>query len=832
MKTAQNNIFDKFSTNLRNALLAAVSAATDWRHSQAEPEHILYGLIQQKSSIGSELLSKAGCQEESIKMFALDQHSQNNLVVLPAKLPAVPDFSPAAMQTIIKASLLASQYGHKYVGTEHLLATLLKHDLPGLRALFKLHRLNVEDLHIQVTQVLRSTSKFPDLTDMFQPPDTKTDDRSAPQALEYFCTDLTSPNVQKKIDPVIGRSEEIDRMIHILSRRTKNNPLLVGDPGVGKTAIVEGLAKKIANHDVPDILMNKRIMSLDLGFVVAGTMYRGEFESRMKQIIDEVKKDSNIILFIDEIHTLIGAGGANGSMDAANLLKPALAKGDIRCIGATTYDEFRKHIESDAALERRFQPIIINEPSAEQTVAVLEGLRSNYEKYHRVSITDDAIAAAVRLSRRYIQDKFLPDKAIDLIDEAASKVKVKRKPDPLTRELRDVHQEIQRLDQTKRDAVNHERFNDAVRLKTQQEVLRAKRSQLEQKISQRPSQTEGQITARDIAQIVSRITGVPVNELIRDEQTALINLEALLSRRIIGQTEAVTSLAQFLRRSRAGLNHPNRPIGSFMFLGPSGVGKTELAKVLAEEVFGDPKSLIRIDMSEYNESFQASKLIGAPAGYVGYKEGGKLTDAVRRRPYSVVLFDEIEKAHSDIFNLLLQVLEDGQLTDATGKNVNFKNTVLILTSNIGIEELNRAAALGFGDSEKVPTALENFNEIKDRILASLKDSFRPEFLNRIDKIMVFQPLGKPELTRIAELQLQELAGRLQASHRINLEYASNVVAEIARLGSEPDQGARAIRRIIQDKIEHQLADAVLQHQIKPGLPVRLAKTAKGIIIRS
>ena len=629
---------------------------------------------------------------------------------------------------------------------------------------------------------------------------------------------------------MIGRIDEIERLIHILSRRTKNNPVLIGDPGVGKTAIVEGLAKKILNHEVPDILLDKRILNLDLGLVIAGTIYRGEFEARFKQIIDEIKKDPNIILFIDELHTIIGTGGATGTLDAANILKPALAKGEIRCIGATTLDEYRKHIESDPALERRFQPILVEEPSPEETLEVLRGIKKNYELFHQVNITDAALRAAVRFSQRYLQDKFFPDKAIDLIDEAASKHKVGRKQDERTKEILHLTKQVKDSEKKKHEAVATEQFQGAMRLKTQQELLRRRISILKEKRRQEQTELQGEIPQKDIAEIVARMTKIPVTELLKEEKDKLLRLEHDLAERIIGQSEAVQTVARCLRRARAGLTEPNRPIGSFMFLGPSGVGKTELAKVIADVVFEDPKALLRIDMSEFGESFQASKLIGAPPGYVGYKEGGKLTEIVRRKPYVVVLFDEIEKAHPDVFNLLLQVLEDGQLTDAVGKKVNFKNTVIIMTSNVGVAELNRAAKVGFRSAAQSDEQENSYESIKQDILQNLKKSFRPEFINRLDNIVVFRPLTEHVVEQIVQLQLAALEQRL-GHHQLSVQATPAAIKYIAKKAFKPEEGARAVRKIIQDEIETKLAEEIISGQLESGAALKLDVQKQKIVIR-
>ncbi|MBU0707703.1 ATP-dependent Clp protease ATP-binding subunit [Patescibacteria group bacterium] len=818
----------KFTTHLKNALLKASDLASDWGHETISPEHLIVGLSIQKGSIGAEILNKLGIKKESVKEIVL-KHCP--IKKTEQSKSVVPSFSEEAKEVLVQSGLVASQYKHRYIGTEHLLSALVSLNHPIIKDVIDQNKVKTSYLRQQILMVMKSTSKFPDLTEIFE---NNSIELARPEekasALSYFCTDLTSTKLQDKIDPVIGRADELDRLIHILSRRTKNNPVLIGDPGVGKTAIVEGLGKKILNQDVPDILLNKKILCLDLSAVLAGTIYRGEFEARFKQIIDEIKKDSNVILFIDELHTIIGTGGATGTLDAANILKPALAKGNIRCIGATTLEEYRKHIESDPALERRFQPIIVEEPTGAETIDVLKGIKRNYERYHGVNITDDAIIAAVELSQRYIQEKFLPDKAIDLVDEAASKFKVTRKQDGLMKKIILTEKEIETLELKKHDYVTKEDFSVALRIKTQQELLRQRLSNLKEKQNRTKKYLKGEIDKNSIAEIVSKITQVPLHDLLQQEKDKLLTLEKILARRVIGQNEAIATIAQYVRRSRAGLAAPERPIGSFLFLGPSGVGKTELAKVLAEEVYQDKNSLIRIDMSEFNESFQVSKLIGAPAGYVGYKDGGKLTDSVKRKPYSVVLFDEVEKAHPDVFNLLLQVLEDGHLTDAAGKKVNFKNTIIILTSNIGVAELNRIVSMGFNGSNSETETQERYEEIKEEILKNLKKEFRPEFINRLDKTIVFQALSRGDIHKIVELQLAELEQRLR-SQSIVIQPTNKAVEYIAQHGFRPDEGARAIRKIIQDEVESPLAEALITNKYKPGSAMKLDVHKNSIVIK-
>lgn len=832
----KDKILDKFSTHLKNALRQANVIATELGHGQVNPEHLLFGLSMQRGSIAAEILSKVGLSNEKIRRIIVEK----NQIALPAatteRSKVTKKLSDKSKQAIEKAALIAHQHKHKYIGTEHLLHAILSLSTDALESLWKAHTVNTQDLSSHIQTIMKSTSRFPDLTQLFE----QTKDfegietgrrKSKAPALDFFTTDLTDSKLQKSIDPVIGRTKEIERLIHILCRRTKNNPALIGDPGVGKTAIVEGLAKKIAEGDVPDVLLNKRILNLDLGLVVAGTIYRGEFEGRFKQILEEITLDPNIILFIDELHTIIGTGSAAGSMDAANILKPALAKGQIHCIGATTLEEYRKHIESDPALERRFQPIIVEEATEDETRDVLRGIRENYEKYHHVTITDEAIAAAVSLSARYIQEKHLPDKAIDLIDEAAARLRVKHSTQGVMRDIRDTEDQIEKLRRKKHVAVNKEQFDEALTLKAQENALLERLVVLREKQSREEHRIIAKVTKEDIAEIISRITGIPLRDLVVEERQRLIDLEQAMGQKVIGQDDALKTIANFIRRSRVGLAHPNRPLGSFIFLGPSGVGKTETAKVLAQVVFEDEKALIRIDMSEFSESFNISKLIGAPAGYVGYKEGAKLTDAVRRKPYAVVLFDEIEKAHSDVFNILLQILEDGHLTDATGKRVNFKNTIIIMTSNIGSQNFKQGADIGFEarSLKDEHTLKERYEQLKGAVLKDLEQRFRPEFLNRIDQIITFNPLTLSVVEKIVAKELAELNARL-AEKKITMQSNPKVIKYIAETSFSPDQGARSVRKKIQELIETPLAQALLEGKYREGDTVKLSVAKKTITL--
>ncbi len=829
MNDFRPDVFQKFTLHLRSALNYAAELTLELKNRYVNPEHLLFGLAETKGGVAHEILRKSGIKLDSLRDLIT---VRNEPVLKPGQTVNLAElkFSLPAKRALEKAVLMAANYQHKYIGTEHLFFALLEISDPTLEQIMKENEINVRDARVQLARVLKGTSKFPDISGFFEQGKTADDvmpamapvrpNQKEGSALETYTTDLTAEAIQKELDPVIGRAKEIDRLIHILSRRTKNNPVLIGDPGVGKTAIVEGLAKKIHLGDVPEALHGKKILSLDLGLLVAGTMYRGEFESRLKQVIEEISANPNIILFIDELHTIIGAGSASGSMDAANMLKPALSKGKIRTIGATTLEEYKKHIESDAALERRFQPIIVDEPTAEEAVAILQGVRENYERYHRVKISDDAISAAVTLSTRYLQDRFLPDKAIDLIDEAASKVKVKKGGTPVMKQIRVLEKELSEVEGKKHDAVQREAFDQASGFKEQARTILEKIHRLRDRDGQQTIQYVGTIGKEDIADIVHRMTGIPLGDVVKEDRDRLLHLESLLMERVIGQKEAITTVAEFVRRSRVGLAHPHRPIASFMFLGPSGVGKTETAKEIARTVFEDEQALVRIDMSEFQESFNISKLIGAPAGYVGYKDGAKLTDAVKRKPYAVVLFDEIEKAHPDVFNLLLQVLDEGFLTDAVGKRVNFKNTIIIMTSNIGIQSFNQAQSIGFAteDNEKRQALDEEYEQLKDRVLEDVRREFRPEFVNRIDKIIVYRPLTIASVEHIVDLQVAEFQQRLDRQ-KIKIKVSPKARRLIAEMGFSPEYGARAVARIIQEHIENPLAGMILRNDMKPGQTV-------------
>lgn len=819
-----NNVFEKFTLHGKAAIKNAFILAQSQNLEKVEPEHILYGISQEKGSIGSEILSRSSLKPDIIK----NTISPGEVREKSKKL----FLSDLSRRLIEKATVIANYNNHKYIGTEHLLSALLNIETDGLKKIFQKAKTDPLQLKDRLNLVLKSTSKFPDLggaMELFKSHDEEYSPweprptRVMPSALDYYATNLTDAKIQTNIDPVIGREKEITRLIQILSRRTKNNPLLLGDPGVGKTAIVEGLAKKIINGEVPDVLLDKKIYSLDLGLVVAGSSFRGEFENRLKQIIMEVKQNPSIILFIDEIHNIIGAGSATGSMDAANILKPSLARGEIRCIGATTMEEYKKYIENDLALERRFQSIIVNQPTVEKTIEILKGIRANYENYHGVSIADEAISFAATFSHRYIQEKFLPDKAIDIIDEAASAFKIIKTTDGLLKKIKILERESLDLNEQKKSAVTRDDFDSALKIRQKEEVLKLKIAKLKEKNAKNHQDRLGIIGKNEVMEIISNITGVPLSNILSEEKNQLISLEKNIAKKIIGQDEAVKAVSEFIIRSRAGISDSRRPIGSFIFLGPSGVGKTELAKVLAQTVFGGPDSLIRLDMSEFSESFNISKLIGSPAGYVGYKDSVKLIDQVRKKPYSVVLFDEIEKAHRQIFNLLLQILEDGQLTDAAGKTINFRNTIIVMTSNVGSELFNDQAAIGFQSKKKNEPEdnCRQFDEAKKEVLKKLNNVFNNEFLNRVDKIITFNPLNSSSIFKIAKIQIENLAQRL-AEKNIICSYDESAVSHLARLSYSPKEGARLIRKNILEHLETPLAKKIIESDSQGNFKISVA----------
>ncbi|MBD2194444.1 MULTISPECIES: ATP-dependent Clp protease ATP-binding subunit [Calothrix] len=793
-------MFERFTEKAIKVIMLAQEEARRLGHNFVGTEQILLGLIGEGTGVAAKVLKSMGVNLKDARI-EVEKIIGRGSGFVAVEIP----FTPRAKRVLELSLEEARQLGHNYIGTEHLLLGLIREG-EGVAARV-LENLGV-DLSKVRTQVIRMLGETAEVSPGGSSSRTKT------PTLDEFGSNLTQMATDNKLDPVVGRAKEIERVIQILGRRTKNNPVLIGEPGVGKTAIAEGLASRIANKDVPDILEDKRVVTLDIGLLVAGTKYRGEFEERLKKIMDEIRQAGNVILVIDEVHTLIGAGAAEGAIDAANILKPALARGELQCIGATTLDEYRKHIERDAALERRFQPVMVGEPSVDETIEILYGLRDRYEQHHKLKISDEALVAAAKLSDRYISDRYLPDKAIDLIDEAGSRVRlINSQLPPAAKEL---DKELRQILKEKDDAVRSQDFDRAGELRDREMEIKAEIRAIAQSKTN-ASGNEGLepvVTEEDIAHIVASWTGVPVNKLTESESEKLLHMEDTLHQRLIGQEDAVKAVSRAIRRARVGLKNPNRPIASFVFSGPTGVGKTELAKSLASYFFGSEEAMIRLDMSEYMERHTVSKLIGSPPGYVGYNEGGQLTEAVRRRPYTVVLFDEIEKAHPDVFNMLLQILEDGRLTDAKGRTVDFKNTLLILTSNIGSKVIEKGGG-GIGFEFADDASESQYNRIRSLVNEELKQYFRPEFLNRLDEIIVFRQLSKAEVTEIADIMLKEVFGRL-TEKGITLEVTDRFKDRLIQEGYSPSYGARPLRRAIMRLLEDSLAEEILSGRIKDG----------------
>ena len=798
-------IFDRFTERAQKVMVYAQEEAVRLNHSYIGTEHILLGLLREGEGIAAKVLKDRGIDIEAIR-----SNTEQLVGKGQGKVTQVLGYTPRT-KTVLEYSLTeARELGHNFIGTEHLLLALIKEG-DGLGAqILKGAGLSFESLIQDVTKLLNEEPKAKmQQKAQNQNPNTPT--------LNQYGRDLNDMAKDGKLDPIIGRGGEIERVIQILSRRTKNNPVLIGDPGVGKTAIAEGLAQKIYEGDVPESLKDKRVVTLDLSSMVAGAKYRGEFEERLKNVMNEIRESKNIILFIDEMHTIIGAGAAEGAIDASNILKPALARGEVQAIGATTLDEFKKHIEKDTALERRFQPVTVGEPSKEEALQILEGLRDKYEAHHKVKITDQAIKAAVELSDRYITDRYLPDKAIDLIDEAASRVRIKTFTAPP--DLKKLEDELAGLNKEKSEAISLQDYEKAAKVRDREMEINKQLESQKKSWSDKAHSDDSVVGEEEVAAIVSSWTGIPVTRMAEEESHRLLNLENILHDRVIGQEEAVAAVAKAIKRARVGLKDPNRPVGSFIFLGPTGVGKTELTKALAEALFGDEGAMIRIDMSEYMEKHTVSRLIGSPPGYVGYDEGGQLTEKVKRKPYSVVLLDEVEKAHPDVFNVLLQILEDGRLTDGKGRTVDFKNTVVIMTSNVGAHTIKKQKVLGFTSSADEKEGA--YEKMKDNVMEELKRSFRPEFLNRIDDIIVFHQLEEEHLKEIVEIMLKSLLKRI-GEMNIEIIVTDQAKTLLMKKGFDTQYGARPLRRAITKLVEDQLSEEILRGNVKAGSKVQIA----------
>ncbi|MBI4322468.1 MAG: ATP-dependent Clp protease ATP-binding subunit [Chloroflexi bacterium] len=795
--------FDKFTERARKVLTLAQEEAQRFNHNYIGTEHLLLGLVREGEGVAAKVLANMGVELNKVRSAVEFIIGRGDRVVM-----GEIGLTPRAKKVIELAVDEARRLNHHYIGTEHLLLGLVREGEGIAAGVLESLGVSLDKVRAQVIHVLSQSSTY--------------SEREARQTtrtptIDQMGMDLTAAARASKLDPVIGRQKEIERVIQILSRRTKNNPALIGEPGVGKTAIVEGLAQKIVAGDVPETLLGKRLLTLDIGSLVAGTKYRGEFEERLKKIIEEIRGAANCIMFIDELHTLVGAGAAEGAVDAANILKPSLARGELQCIGATTLDEYRKYIERDAALERRFQPVVVKEPSVEETIEILRGVKERYESHHRLEISDEALKAAAELAARYITDRFLPDKAIDLVDEAASRVRLQKSAAPPT--LKEAMRGLEAVQREKEAAIAAQQYELAAELRDREVKLREKIENLEAGWHDVQAAEKPVVTEEHIAEVTSMWTGIPVMRIARDESVKLLQMEGALHKRIVGQDEAIKTISRAVRRARAGLKDPRRPIGSFIFLGPTGVGKTELVKALAEFMFGSEDSMIKIDMSEFMERHSVARLVGAPPGYIGYEEGGQLTESVRRKSYSVILLDEIEKAHPEVFNMLLQIMEDGQLTDAKGRRVDFRNTIIIMTSNVGAELLKRDTSLGFSvRQDEIKTAQAAYEKMKEKVLNEMKNTFRPEFLNRIDATVVFRALTMAEIREIVDLMLRRVRSQL-TEQQIKLEMTDEAKNFLVGKGYDQTFGARPLRRTIQSLIEDSLAEALLEGRFPPGSTV-------------
>lgn len=809
-------MIDRFTEKAREAIQTAAELAAQLDHGYVGTEHLLLGLIREGTGVAAMILGHYGVTEEKVLSLMERLISPAS----PTRVQGELEYTPGARQVLEASYEEAVLFKAPLIGTEHILIAMIKNGKCTAARLLNTMNVNIQKLYVDLLNAMGDDAP----ADREELAGKAKKDKGETPNLDHFSRDLTQMAREGKLDPVIGREAQMRRVIQILSRRTKNNPCLIGEPGVGKTAVAEGLAQMIVNGDVPETIAGKRLVSLDLSGMVAGSKYRGEFEERIKKVLAEIREDGNVLLFIDEIHTIIGAGGAEGAIDASNILKPSLARGELQLIGATTVEEYRKYIEKDAALERRFQPVMVEEPSEEESLEILKGLRSCYEEHHKVEITDEALEAAVKLSARYINDRFLPDKAIDLIDEASSKIRLTVYTEP--EEIKILEEEIRTLEEEKEDAIRAEAYEKAGDIKKKQEKKQQKIEEVRAGWKEEKQKRKLSVGENEVADVVSQWTKIPVKKLSEGESERLLKLEGVLHERVVGQNEAVCAVAKAIRRGRVGLKDPKRPIGSFLFLGPTGVGKTELSKALCEAMFGTENAMIRVDMSEYMEKHSVSRMIGSPPGYVGYDEGGQLSEKVRRNPYSVILFDEIEKAHPDVFNILLQILDDGHITDAQGRKIDFKNTILIMTSNAGAENIISPKRLGFA-SENDEKA--NYNFMKDRVMEEVKRLFRPEFLNRIDDIIVFHPLNMENIREIAGIMTASIAKRTKEQMDITLAVDSSARDYLAEKGYDEKYGARPLRRTIQTMIEDRLAEEILAGTFKSGDTVAVKKGKDGLL---
>jgi len=809
--------FDKFTERARRVLTLAQEEAQRFNHNYIGTEHLLLGLVREGDGVAAKVLANLGVELNKVRSAVEFIIGRGDRAVL-----GEIGLTPRAKKVIELAVDEARRLNHHYIGTEHLLLGLVREGEGIAAGVLESLGVNLERVRAETTRILSQS--------MPQSAGTAGRATTRTPTVDQLGMDLTAAARAGKLDPVIGRHREIERVIQILSRRTKNNPVLIGEPGVGKTAIAEGLAHRIVAGEVPETLQGKRLLTLDIGSLVAGTKYRGEFEERLKKVIEEIKSSGNCVLFIDELHMLVGAGAAEGAVDAANILKPSLARGELQCVGATTLDEYRKHIERDAALERRFQPVLVEEPTVEETIEILRGIKERYEEHHKLIISDEALTTAAELAARYVADRFLPDKAIDLVDEAASRVRIKRSSTPPS--LKEAMRGLESLRREKDAAISSQQYEYAAELRDREVKLQEKIEKMEQGWETERGDSKPVVTEEDISEVVSMWTGIPVSRIASEESQRLLHMEEVLHSKVVGQDESITAIAKAVRRARAGLKDPKRPIGVFIFLGPTGVGKTYLARVLAEFMFGSEDAMIKLDMSEFMEKHTVSRLVGAPPGYIGYDDGGQLTDTVRRKSYCLILLDEIEKAHPDVFNMLLQIFDDGHLTDAKGRRVDFRNTILIMTSNVGSDLIRRETSLGFAKkTEEAKTAEQQYAKMKEKVLEELKRTFRPEFLNRIDSTVVFHALGKDHIRQIVDLQLKEIENQLSFKG-VTLQVTDAARDWLGEKGYDPVFGARPLRRVIQNEIEDRLSEGILDGTFQPGDTIQIEREGDELVLRN